>query len=363
MTEPWQADEARYGSRRLTLELGNICNLHCSYCLRDEDALYHSRAVFMPTDLLRQIVADARGVAGITEVAFTGGEPTLHPQFAEIVSICGSENLKASFVTNGWNFAKLWPELAPLRESLSHVAFSTDGPTAERHDRWRGDGSFIRLIHAFTICRKSNFPFVIKIGIRRDTIDHLEEFAMFAARMGAATVAFAHILPTSSEIESDSALTLEERARAEEEIALLSRIFKMKIGIDVRSYNVNREPPCSPLAATSFNVDYEGRLTLCCNLSGFRGSQTRADVIADLRTESFAAAYERLRELGRRQLKLRDDALTQFEQANIRPDLYTGSPCLFCLQTFAKMPWHNADSAEAPGRRFLPLAQTSASSG
>jgi MoaA/NifB/PqqE/SkfB family radical SAM enzyme len=358
MREDWQADNSRYGSRRLTFELTNICNLHCDYCLRDEDALYHSRAVFMSTDLLRQIISDVRDVAGITEVAFTGGEPTLHPDFAEIIRVCGREKLQASFVTNGWNFAKLWPELSPQRESLSHVAFSIDGTTAEAHDRWRGDGSFVRLIRAFSICRKSNFPFVVKIGIRRDTIEHLEEIAMFAARLGAAALAFAHIMPTSTEIESDSALSLEERSRAEEEIALLSRIFKMRIGIDVGYYNLDRQPPCSALAATSCNVDYEGRLTLCCNLSGFRGSQARADVIADLRAESFASAYERFLEVGRRQLELRNQALSQLEQAGLRPDLYTGSPCLFCLKTFAKLPWHDVNSESAPERRFLPLART-----
>ena len=31
---------ADYGAPRLIVELTNICNLHCSYCLRDEDARY-----------------------------------------------------------------------------------------------------------------------------------------------------------------------------------------------------------------------------------------------------------------------------------------------------------------------------------
>src|ERR1043166_8418638 len=70
--------------------------------------------------LLRQVVAGARGVAAVTEVAFSGGEPTLHPQFAEIVSICGSENLKASFVTNGWIFGKFWRERARRGAGLWH---------------------------------------------------------------------------------------------------------------------------------------------------------------------------------------------------------------------------------------------------
>ena len=90
--------------------------------------------------------------------------------------------------------------------------------------------------------------------------------------MGAASLHFVHVMPTSSAVADDSALSLDEQRAAEQEIAILARIFKMKIGIDVGYYNIDEErPPCSPLAGTSMNIDYRGRLSLCCNLSGFRG--------------------------------------------------------------------------------------------
>ena len=112
----------------------------------------------------------------------------------------------------------------------------------------------------------------MKVGIRRDTVPHLEQFALFAARMGAAGLSFAHVMPTSIDVADASALTLEERAAAEREIALLARIFKMRIGIDVGYFNVARESPCSALNGVSANVNYRGQLSLCCNLSGFRGA-------------------------------------------------------------------------------------------
>ena len=51
-----------YGARRLTIELTNTCNLHCSYCLRDEDALYHKRAEFISIDLLKRVLGEAATV-------------------------------------------------------------------------------------------------------------------------------------------------------------------------------------------------------------------------------------------------------------------------------------------------------------
>ncbi len=334
-----------YGPQRLSVELANICNLHCSYCFRADDNLYSPHAEFFSLELLRRVIAEARTTANITRINFTGGEPTLHPAFAETLQSIGEAGLTASFVTNGWHFERVWPALQANRTSLSHVAFSLDGVTRETHDRWRGKGSFDRLVRAFSRCYMSKLPFGIKIVIRRDLVDQLEQIAIFAARMGAASLHFVHVMPTSNSVADDSALNLDEQRVAEQEIAILARIFKMDIGIDVGYYNIDDvRPPCAPLAATSMNIDYRGRLSLCCNLSGFRGGTEELDVIADLNEESFATAYDRFIQLADTQLKKRQTALAALRAKELTPDLYTGSPCLFCLQSFGKIPWHKQDS-------------------
>ena len=188
----------------------------------------------------------------------------------------------------------------------------------------------------------SKLPFGIKIVIRRDLVGQLEQIAIFAARMGAASLNFVHVMPTSNAVADDSALSLDEQRAAEEEIAILARIFKMNIGIDVGYYNVDdTRPPCAPLAGVSMNIDYRGRLSLCCNLSGFRGAAEQQDVVADLNVESFASAFEKFKDLAATQLEKRKNALATLRA----PDIYTGSPCMFCLQSFGKIPWHSRDLA------------------
>jgi MoaA/NifB/PqqE/SkfB family radical SAM enzyme len=331
-----------YGPHRLSVELANICNLHCSYCFRSEDNLYSRHAEFFPLELLRRVIEEAREAAQITRVNFTGGEPTLHPQFAAILETVAAADLQASFVTNGWHFERTWPALTANRKAISHVAFSLDGIDSESHDRWRGSGSFERLVRAFSRCYVAQLPFALKIVVRRDLVDQLEQIAIFAARMGAAALNFVHMMPTSSGAVNDLALNRDEQRAAEEEIAILARIFKMNIGIDVGYYNVDVErAPCAPLAGTSMNVDYRGRLSLCCNLSGFRGAAAEPDVVADLNEESFASALTKLRALASAQLQKRKETLTTLRARGITPDLYTGSPCLFCLQSYGKIPWHH----------------------
>ena len=345
-----------YGPQRLSIELANICNLHCSYCFRAEDALYSAHAKFFPIELLARVLSDAREVAGITRVNFTGGEPTLHPRFSEVIETVAAAGLTASLVTNGWHFERVWPALHANQEAVTHVAFSLDGVTRETHDRWRGEGSFDRLVRAFARCHRARFPFVMKMAIRRDTVTRLEQIAIFAARMGATGLSFMHVMPTSSEVEQESALNLQDQRMAEQEIAILAGILKMKVGIDVGYYNVDERPPCSPLAGKSANIDYLGRLSLCCNLSGYRGAIEDADVVADLNLEPFASAYKKLQAAAAAQLEKRKEALTALQLTNVSADLYTGSPCLFCLQSFGKIPWHKAAGASAASAgRSLPV--------
>ena len=190
---------------------------------------------------------------------------------------------------------------------------------------------------------------LVVLRIRRDLVDQLEKIAIFAARMGAASLHFVHVMPTSSAVADNSALTLEEQRTAEQEIAILARIFKMNIGIDVGYYNVDESrPPCAPLAGASMNIDYRGRLSLCCNLSGFRGAAEESDVVADLNVESFASAYAKFTALAAAQLQRRKAALAALRAQALTPDVYTGSPCMFCLQSFGKIPWHNLTAGASP---------------
>lgn len=353
------AEGTRSRQPHMTVELTNVCNLHCSYCVRDEDDLYHSPADFFPPDLLRRIVARAKETWGLRRVTFTGGEVTVHPQFGEIVEAVADLGVQFTVITNGWHFDRVHPLLLKHREALRAVAFSLDGPTREEHDRWRGEGSFARVVRAMTRCRVTGLRFHLKANVRRDTLPRLQEFALFASRLGAAGLHFAHLLPTSGGVEDESALTQEERREAEHEIAILSNIFRMPVTILAGYHDIDPAPPCESLDGTACNVDFRGRLTLCCNLSGYRGAAADSDVVADLRREDFAEGYERLRRVAAEQNERRRRSLAAFADAGREADLYTASPCLFCVQSFGKIPWRGVYTGDIRARS-LPVIQTAA---
>jgi MoaA/NifB/PqqE/SkfB family radical SAM enzyme len=348
----------------VAVELTNVCNLHCSYCMRDEDALYHAPANFISVDLLRKIIREARQPEfGFEGVTFTGGEVLIHPQFREILETVRDEGWKYSFVTNGWLFERAYPAVLATADAAHMIAFSLDGPTREDHDRWRGEGSFVRVVRAVTRCYVKGLPFMFKAPIRRDTAGRLQDFALLAARLGARALHFSHLLPTSRADEDDLGLTLEERAHADQEVAVLSNILKMQVGIVAGYYNTRPDSPCDALSARTVNVDYRGRMTLCCNLSGYRGAGEHADVLADLNREDFAAGFERFKRSAEAQIERRRLMLEGHERRGTSPGLGEGSPCMFCLQSFNKIPWRSADGQGAVSSRSLPVLPTAASVG
>ena len=75
-------------------------------------------------------------------IALSGGEPTLHSKFREIVTLINEHNIQLDLVTNG-------SQLVIYKDTLSkvgHLQISLDGASSQTNDFIRGDGSFERTI-------------------------------------------------------------------------------------------------------------------------------------------------------------------------------------------------------------------------
>lgn len=81
--------------KRINVEIGNICNLKCSFCPEVEK----SRRLMSPAEFAHV----AQAIAPYTEevVLHLLGEPLNHPQLDAILDACAAVNLPASIVTNG----------------------------------------------------------------------------------------------------------------------------------------------------------------------------------------------------------------------------------------------------------------------
>lgn len=135
-------------SQRGDIRLGYRCNARCGFCYY-QDLLDNPVEKEPKTEELRARLRALRE-AGATEVEFTGGEPTIRPDFADLVAYArelGFTNV--SVITNGLRLAS--PRYAErlVRAGVNDFLFSIHGSNAEIHDRMtKLPGSFVRIIQA-----------------------------------------------------------------------------------------------------------------------------------------------------------------------------------------------------------------------
>lgn len=124
--------------RRLVFELTNACNLNCVMCGRNA-------ADFKPTVFNMDVFKSFEPLMDIVEeVTLMGwGEPTIHPDFIEMLEIINKHHARKYFCTNGMNLKKI--KDAIFDYNVDVFAVSLDGATDETNGRIRR-GSKIKQI-------------------------------------------------------------------------------------------------------------------------------------------------------------------------------------------------------------------------
>ena len=116
--------------RRLVFELTNACNLNCIMCGRNA-------ADFKPTvfdmDVFRSFEPLMDTVEEVTLMGW--GEPTIHPNFIEMLEIINKHSARKYFCTNGMNLKKI--KNAIFDYNVDVFAVSLDGATDETNSRIR----------------------------------------------------------------------------------------------------------------------------------------------------------------------------------------------------------------------------------
>lgn len=83
--------------KRVYIEITNICNLRCAFCDPGKRP-----ARIMSVEEFRHVLEEVRPLTKYIYL-HVQGEPTLHPCFEEILSVCDEYDMKIQLVTNGTN--------------------------------------------------------------------------------------------------------------------------------------------------------------------------------------------------------------------------------------------------------------------
>ncbi len=312
---------------RILLELTNRCNLRCAHCYDER----HAASGDLSFAVIERILAEGHS-CGIDHIVFTGGEPTVHREFADIVQCVAAAGYGFSFVSNGTTFPKICALLHNHHNTFRGVTFSLDGAQAATHDQIRGRGSYRQVMRAATLCVFRKLRFTINMVVTAHNRQEISEMVQLGAKLGSSGVRFGHLMPSTEMAAGDLDLSPKQRREVEAEIWKQQETAAIPVGMGPGYYTESPFFPCAPLELDEYNVDYDGNMTLCCQLSGFAGRNSGHDVVGNLHDMSLADAQasfaRRVRKyLADKREKVRKGMLAELDHF----------PCWYCVKYMSKI--------------------------
>ena len=165
----------------LTWELTYACNLECAHCLSSSGRRDPRE---LTTEQCKAVIDELQRMQ-VFYVNIGGGEPTIRPDFWELLQYSVDHQVGVKFSTNG---VRITPERARFLASTDYVdvQISLDGATAEVNDHVRGPASYHMALTALANLQDAGFKDAkISVVCTRQNIGQLDEFKALADRFGA----------------------------------------------------------------------------------------------------------------------------------------------------------------------------------
>jgi MoaA/NifB/PqqE/SkfB family radical SAM enzyme len=162
--------------------ISSQCNRRCTYC-------------FLPADFFtsgkRMSVTSFSGIVswskrhGVKEITLLGGEPSLHPSFAEMVHIASNNEMDVRVVTNGARpFRRLLADGTIAAKDLARVAVSLDCLDPAVQDEFRGPGAWQDAMATIELLRKHDVIFDINVTAVKPVLAGMDTLIDFAHEVG-----------------------------------------------------------------------------------------------------------------------------------------------------------------------------------
>lgn len=171
------------------IEIVDSCNLSCPTCFADSPHGAGEKVDAVPLEELKeriQGVIDRKGKIEILQLS--GGEPTLHPRFFELVRWC-QENPEIDYVLVNSNGVRLAQDELFARElgdliHYGHFQFylQYDGPGREAEKKLRGANLGDLKIRAIERAGELGIPMTLAMTVIPENLDHLWETVEFGLK-------------------------------------------------------------------------------------------------------------------------------------------------------------------------------------
>jgi MoaA/NifB/PqqE/SkfB family radical SAM enzyme len=165
----------------VALALTTKCNSRCVTC--DYWRVAHQH---MPMSLVEHL-AQSFAMLGVRRVLLTGGEPTQHPQWIDIVQFLHTRGIQVALFTHGVGLTK---HLAAFAPHISEATISLDGSNASTYKAIRGIGAFDNVVESVRVLRSIDIPVRIRMTVQRANYREMPSLIALAKSLNVSKVTF-----------------------------------------------------------------------------------------------------------------------------------------------------------------------------
>lgn len=162
------------------LDVTYRCNNNCRHCWLKLEQEFQKGQKELSLEEIKRIIDEAREM-GCREWHFSGGEPMLRPDFADIIEYLNSKSISYFINTNG---TLITPEIARLVKTGTNL-IALYGATAEVHDHiTRNPGSFEATMRGFAYMKEAGAKITVQVIPMRDNYHQFDDMVRLAESLG-----------------------------------------------------------------------------------------------------------------------------------------------------------------------------------
>ncbi|MGA3111358.1 MAG: radical SAM protein, partial [Candidatus Bathyarchaeia archaeon] len=186
------------------------CNLNCKHCYSNSGVIKEEE---LTTEQAKAVIDQLAG-AGVTALAFSGGEPLTRKDFFEVARHASDRGLYVSVATNGTLLTK--ENVAKLKQAkVNYLDISIDGASAKTHDEFRGvPGAFDKAVAGLKNCVEADLCVCIASTATKNNFEEFPKIVDLAEEVGAERFTYFNFIPTGrGKAHYDQDLSPEEREK------------------------------------------------------------------------------------------------------------------------------------------------------
>ena len=214
--------------KRLEFHISYTCVNKCSFCSEYDRMEQFKRNPVSFSEIKKELIVKRK--EGFDFVNFTGGEPTMHPDFPEIAKYAKELGYRIYIGTNGCMLAKkeFCEDTVPF---LDEISFSIHGHTASLHDKLAGrKGAFYDIVAAIQNIDALGFTnkFANSVMVR-DNFESAGSILEFLGERGFSQVLFSNLAPEGMGLRQykDLSVRIDEWRRKVPELVAIVEKYEM----------------------------------------------------------------------------------------------------------------------------------------